>query len=164
MPMCRRIVVSGPRSRPDCPAGRRHPRKSVLNACPTGQSPLYVRPSRSLTVMTSPAHLTSNVLICREFCSLRLSVRTPPFHGGESGSIPLGSANVSNAYPIRAASPSNVTAFNAHACGHDAAGEFRRRLRGEPDAHLIDVVLICCGRLKLMFNLTRRLTDSFAPD
>ncbi len=25
-------------------------------------------------------------------CSLRLSVRTPPFHGGESGSIPLGSA------------------------------------------------------------------------
>ena len=28
----------------------------------------------------------------RGFCSLRLSVRTPPFHGGESGSIPLGSA------------------------------------------------------------------------
>jgi hypothetical protein len=27
------------------------------------------------------------------FRSLRLSVRTPPFHGGESGSIPLGSAN-----------------------------------------------------------------------
>ena len=26
------------------------------------------------------------------FRSLRLSVRTPPFHGGESGSIPLGSA------------------------------------------------------------------------
>jgi hypothetical protein len=26
------------------------------------------------------------------FGSLRLSVRTPPFHGGESGSIPLGSA------------------------------------------------------------------------
>jgi hypothetical protein len=31
---------------------------------------------------------------CRtgRLCSLRLSVRTPPFHGGESGSIPLGSA------------------------------------------------------------------------
>src|ERR1700676_4141669 len=29
----------------------------------------------------------------RRFRSLRLSVRTPPFHGGESGSIPLGSAN-----------------------------------------------------------------------
>src|SRR5437588_10615478 len=27
-------------------------------------------------------------------CSLRLSVRTPPFHGGESGSIPLGSASL----------------------------------------------------------------------
>lgn len=27
-----------------------------------------------------------------KFRSLRLSVRTPPFHGGESGSIPLGSA------------------------------------------------------------------------
>jgi hypothetical protein len=27
--------------------------------------------------------------------SLRLSVRTPPFHGGESGSIPLGSAKTS---------------------------------------------------------------------
>ena len=33
-----------------------------------------------------------NALIFRLFCSLRLSVRTPPFHGGESGSIPLGSA------------------------------------------------------------------------
>jgi hypothetical protein len=30
------------------------------------------------------------------FRSLRLSVRTPPFHGGESGSIPLGSANEIN--------------------------------------------------------------------
>ena len=28
----------------------------------------------------------------QQFRSLRLSVRTPPFHGGESGSIPLGSA------------------------------------------------------------------------
>src|SRR6266481_1259159 len=30
-----------------------------------------------------------------QVCSLRLSVRTPPFHGGESGSIPLGSATAS---------------------------------------------------------------------
>src|SRR5882757_9520375 len=29
--------------------------------------------------------------------SLRLSVRTPPFYGGESGSIPLGSAILSEA-------------------------------------------------------------------
>jgi hypothetical protein len=35
-------------------------------------------------------------------CSLRLSVRTPPFHGGESGSIPLGSAKhlVSRPTPV----------------------------------------------------------------
>src|SRR4051812_8046398 len=39
------------------------------------------------------AHQSHNALIFRLFCSLRLSVRTPPFHGGESGSIPLGSAS-----------------------------------------------------------------------
>src|SRR4051794_30747287 len=33
----------------------------------------------------------------RVFRSLRLSVRTPPFHGGESGSIPLGSATFGQA-------------------------------------------------------------------
>ena len=38
------------------------------------------------------AYRAHNALIFRLFCSLRLSVRTPPFHGGESGSIPLGSA------------------------------------------------------------------------
>ena len=36
-------------------------------------------------------------------CSLRLSVRTPPFHGGESGSIPLGSAkHVATTFKARA--------------------------------------------------------------
>jgi hypothetical protein len=35
----------------------------------------------------------------RHFRSLRLSVRTPPFHGGESGSIPLGSATIVDGYP-----------------------------------------------------------------
>ena len=39
-----------------------------------------------------------NALIFRCFCSLRLSVRTPPFHGGESGSIPLGSATSAARY------------------------------------------------------------------
>jgi hypothetical protein len=43
--------------------------------------------------VANPAYRSVNVLICRLFCSLRLSVRTPPFHGGESGSIPLGSAS-----------------------------------------------------------------------
>src|SRR3954452_40092 len=38
------------------------------------------------------AHHAHKALIFRLICSLRLSVRTPPFHGGESGSIPLGSA------------------------------------------------------------------------
>jgi hypothetical protein len=42
------------------------------------------------------AHQAYNALIFRLFCSLRLSVRTPPFHGGESGSIPLGSATAQN--------------------------------------------------------------------
>src|SRR5437899_11617432 len=42
------------------------------------------------------AHQADNVLIFLLFCSLRLSVRTPPFHGGESGSIPLGSASYFN--------------------------------------------------------------------
>jgi hypothetical protein len=36
---------------------------------------------------------TGSVTARRHFRSLRLSVRTPPFHGGESGSIPLGSAS-----------------------------------------------------------------------
>ena len=42
------------------------------------------------------AYQAHNALIFRLFCSLRLSVRTPPFHGGESGSIPLGSASYFN--------------------------------------------------------------------
>ena len=42
------------------------------------------------------AYQANNALIFRLFCSLRLSVRTPPFHGGESGSIPLGSASYIN--------------------------------------------------------------------
>src|SRR4051812_30374731 len=42
-------------------------------------------------------------LVYLTFCSLRLSVRTPPFHGGESGSIPLGSATLAR----RAKNPQN---------------------------------------------------------
>ena len=45
--------------------------------CPAVESPLYV--AQPLRLRPWPS-------------SLRLSVRTPPFHGGESGSIPLGSA------------------------------------------------------------------------
>ena len=50
------------------------------------------RLDRTRSVATSTAHQAHKALIFRLFCSLRLSVRTPPFHGGESGSIPLGSA------------------------------------------------------------------------
>ena len=66
-----------------------------LAACRLAQTPLYVRPPWSAGAFSAsptrsnPQHKT---LILRGFCSLRLSVRTPPFHGGESGSIPLGSA------------------------------------------------------------------------
>src|SRR5262249_13404735 len=43
--------------------------------------------------------------ICPRRCALRLSVRTPPFHGGERGSIPLGRASL----PRQAAArPSDV--------------------------------------------------------
>src|SRR3954453_10648222 len=44
---------------------------------------------------TNTANHAHKALIFQLFCSLRLSVRTPPFHGGESGSIPLGSAKAS---------------------------------------------------------------------
>jgi hypothetical protein len=87
-------------------------------ACPAAQTPLYVRPppvgphlgsvaarrQRNLKALICRVYLFSSpkrsgaaaagsVVTRNRFCSLRLSVRTPPFHGGESGSIPLGSAN-----------------------------------------------------------------------
>ena len=86
--------------------------------CPAAQTPLYVRPLSLRSGIKGLGRGTGtcadvNALICRylfgltgetalsrpyirgealRFRSLRLSVRTPPFHGGESGSIPLGSA------------------------------------------------------------------------
>jgi hypothetical protein len=49
------------------------------------------------------------------FSSLRLSVRTPPFHGGESGSIPLGSASNFNGLAPAPSLVSNVCPINE--CG-----------------------------------------------
>jgi hypothetical protein len=46
------------------------------------------------------------------FRSLRLSVRTPPFHGGESGSIPLGSAINFNGLAPKAFDLSNICPIN----------------------------------------------------
>jgi hypothetical protein len=86
--------------------------------CPAAQTSLYVRPLSFGPGIKGLGRGTGtfadiNALICRyvfaltgetamprpyghggalRFRSLRLSVRTPPFHGGESGSIPLGSA------------------------------------------------------------------------
>jgi hypothetical protein len=89
--------------------------RAVRAACPRVQTPLYVRApdgrrGRFPPILSGAAGPGLKTTICRQFaialrrcrdtpvpvyafCSLRLSVRTPPFHGGESGSIPLGSAN-----------------------------------------------------------------------
>src|SRR5437764_7011778 len=80
-------------------------------ACRPAQTPLYVRAPAPHVITARDRHgiiAASKALIFPEmrngnaanvdrggtngFRSLRLSVRTPPFHGGESGSIPLGSA------------------------------------------------------------------------
>ncbi len=101
-------------------------RTGLRAACPGAQTPLYVRAPLIGRATTAPrwhgASAAPKALICRAyffvssswgpkrsgdaaagtvaakqtFRSLRLSVRTPPFHGGESGSIPLGSAIGSN--------------------------------------------------------------------
>src|SRR5437660_12787872 len=70
-------------------------------ACPRPQRPLYVRPPRPPgTTRAAQAVPPKAAGLC--VCSLRLSVRTPPFHGGESGSIPLGSASIAAAVmPVR---------------------------------------------------------------
>ena len=66
-----------------------------LAACRSGETSLYVpprRPNHPLGLRVEAAENNTKILISRAKSSLRLSVRTPPFHGGESGSIPLGSA------------------------------------------------------------------------
>ena len=91
----------------------------LKTACPPPQTPLYVRrlsldhfaAVRTCKLPIGLQHVDSAWILCLrdsakrrrpqvpfraltapDFRSLRLSVRTPPFHGGESGSIPLGSA------------------------------------------------------------------------
>src|ERR1700704_5656618 len=71
-------------------------------ACRAAQTPLYVRPhhrDRPSAIPLRPrrnGHAATGSVVAKRFRSLRLSVRTPPFHGGESGSIPLGSASIFN--------------------------------------------------------------------
>ena len=92
--MRRCSILCGPFAASRCPAS---PAKSRCAAtCPPRKTPLYVRSVAAGTDRRGRCHARSNTtpkaLIYLRFCSLRLSVRTPPFHGGESGSIPLGSA------------------------------------------------------------------------
>jgi hypothetical protein len=72
------------------------PQKGVSGplARPAKRHYTFARRRLDLTSLsaTNTAPHANKALIFRLFCSLRLSVRTPPFHGGESGSIPLGSA------------------------------------------------------------------------
>jgi hypothetical protein len=67
------------------------------------------------------------------FCSLRLSVRTPPFHGGESGSIPLGSANSFNGLPPLPAASSNKWTKNAHALGGSTRDHVANTFKAQGD-------------------------------
>ena len=55
-----------------------------------------------------------------ELCSVRLSVRTPPFHGGKRGSIPLPSTTTMHRYQsglmARSAKPSIFAGSNPARC------------------------------------------------
>src|SRR4249920_3314469 len=81
------------------------------STCRLAQTPLYVRPSeaadRSIPAARHGEFPATRHWFCWKFRSLRLSVRTPPFHGGESGSIPLGSANVFNVLAVQRSLVSN---------------------------------------------------------
>lgn len=88
-------IPHSPMSFPPLLVLHRHRDHKHLAACRSRETSLYVpprRPNRPVGLRVNAAKNNAKVLILSEKCSLRLSVRTPPFHGGESGSIPLGSA------------------------------------------------------------------------
>ena len=110
---CRHSRPAGAR-----PAGGKNP---IAGGLPDRQNATIRSPAASITSLRSGAvrrHRPFKALIRRDYLyylcsetaalrparpqrrlrSLRLSVRTPPFHGGESGSIPLGSAKQSIQY------------------------------------------------------------------
>src|SRR5260370_15160575 len=97
-------------------------------ARPPNRHYTFARSRRCPPAANQVQHSTK-VLICRLFCSLRLSVRTPPFHGGESGSIPLGSANLFNGLALLPAALSNEWTINRRAQGqaHDYYPHHDRR-------------------------------------
>ena len=85
---------------PDLPGRPNATIRSPLTPCLDPQIGLGMAPSgakvlnyRTICCDRRNGHeATKPVVAGHPFRSLRLSVRTPPFHGGESGSIPLGSA------------------------------------------------------------------------
>jgi hypothetical protein len=87
---------------PDLPGRPNATIRSPLTPCLDPQIGLGLAPSgakvlnyRTICCDRRNGHeATKPVVAGHQFRSLRLSVRTPPFHGGESGSIPLGSASV----------------------------------------------------------------------
>jgi hypothetical protein len=80
----------------------------------------FARRGRRMGPPASPrrSNPQCKTLILRGFCSLRLSVRTPPFHGGESGSIPLGSANPFKYLAVRPRFASNICPIYSCEIGH----------------------------------------------
>ena len=122
------------------------------------------------------AHQAHNALIFRLFCSLRLSVRTPPFHGGESGSIPLGSAIIRE--PRQGAQPPcrHLQAPDDHVAGltqplswlrfpSAATSDQRtaaRNKRWDREMDTAVVTITSCVALYLALRLTMRFY--FPPD
>lgn len=124
------VASRRPRASMETPNGRK---KRVFERLAHPAKRHYTFARRRLHGTWPPAANTAyqapNALISRLFCSLRLSVRTPPFHGGESGSIPLGSANSFNDLPPLPAAPSNKWTKNVRAHGastrHHVADTFQ---------------------------------------
>lgn len=127
---------------------QKHPQNGFSSGLPTRPNATIRSPVAASTNLGRPAantaHQAPNALIFRLFCSLRLSVRTPPFHGGESGSIPLGSANNFNGLTPLPAALSNKWTINAHERGatngyslHCDRGLRRTPLRDPPDAAIL---------------------------
>lgn len=81
----------------------------------------------------------------RSLSALRLSVRTPPFHGGERGSIPLGRARLSSLTFRLAGSRSPVCALlhGAHAQAGKSAGWQERGGRAGTVSVLSARPLVC---------------------
>jgi hypothetical protein len=135
---------------------RQNPASSDLPGRPNAiiRSPAVARSGNQRSGTRHGAFADINALICRyvfaltgetalpqpygcgdasKFRSLRLSVRTPPFHGGESGSIPLGSAIYFNGLAQISQVTSSISplrAVRAWCCAKVSAGSEIRNSGG----------------------------------